>query len=285
MYAILSYVRNESWHSGSFPPITLAAGFAILALIGATVWQLTTSWRGTEVSSARDNTEVSTTDSNALSESYFNWQRAPESSPASDTSTDVSDPDGLSYIEDNVLGTLVSSYVTLKDSGTYTPTAGEQVAGIIAAELRANISYRTYSSADIETVSDTSLSRTLLYRNDLRIALEPLLQNTEYELEVFAYYLDTNNAIYLNELSRMSENYRATTENVLGVVVPGDAVTYHVGILNALSEFEATLAQMTKHADDPYAAAALLRTFNTAEINMLTSFNALAGYFRDHSRS
>ena len=278
-------MRNESWHSGSFPPITLAAGFAILALIGATAWQLTTSWRGTEVSSARDNTEVSTTDSNALSESYFNWQRAPESSPASDTSTDVSDPDGLSYIEDNVLGTLVSSYVTLKDSGTYTPTTGEQVAGIIAAELRANISYRTYSPADIETVSDTSLSRMLLYRNDLRIALEPLLQNTEYELEVFAYYLDTNDVSYLDELSRMSENYRIATENVLEVVVLSDAVAYHVGILNALSEFEATLAQMTRHADDPYAAAALLRTFNTAEINMLTSFNALAGYFRDYSRS
>jgi len=265
--------------------MTTAAGFAILALIGATAWQLTASWRDAEVSSAGDNTKVSNTGSTALSDSYFNWQRAPESSLTSGTSANTSDPDGISYIEDNVLGTLVSSYVTMKDSGTYTSSSGEQVAEIIAADLRANISYRTYSQADIETVSDTSLSRTLLYRNDLRIALEPLLENTDYELEVFAYYLDTNDATYLDKLSRMSENYRTATENSLGVVVPSDAVAYHVDILNALSEFEATLAQMTKHADDPYAAAALLRTFNTAEIHMLTSFNALAGYFRDYSRS
>ena len=278
-------MRNESWHLGSFPPITLAAGFAILALIGATAWQLTGSWRGAGVSSARDNTEVSTTDSNALSESYFNWQRASENLLTSDTSTDTSDPDGLSNIGENILGTLVGSYVAMKDSGTYTPSAGEQVADFIASDLRADVSYRTYTSGDLKTDPDVSLSRILSYRNDLRIALEPLLQNTAYELEVFGYYLDTNDASGLVELNRMAGNYRSATKNAVSIVVPSDVVAYHVGILNALSEFEATLAQMTKHADDPYAAAALLRTFNNAEMNMLTSFNSLAGYFRDHSRS
>jgi len=276
-------VRNESWHSGSFPPITLVAGFAILALVGVVAWQLSESVQEAEVVaiSSEDGADY---EPPAAPRSYFDWQQTPAGALLSDAS-DAGDPDGLSNIEDNVLGALVGSYITLTDAGAYTPSAGKEVAEFIASDLRANVTYRTYDKEDILVDADTSLSRMLSYRNDLRIALEPLLQNIEYELEVFAYYLDTNNVSYLDELSRMSENYRTATENVLGVVVPSDAVAYHVGILNALSEFEATLAQMTRHANDPYAAAALLRTFNSAEVNMLTSFNALAGYFREHIRS
>jgi len=125
----------------------------------------------------------------------------------------------------------------------------------------------------------------LVYRSDLRIALEPLLENQSYELDIFASYIDTGDKTHLVELQRAAEGYHTAIEKVLQVVAPKNALTYQLDILNALSEFEMVLEKMAMYADDPYAAAALLRTFSGAETNILTSFDALAGYFRSYTRT
>ncbi len=40
---------------------------------------------------------------------------------------------------------------------------------------------------------------------------------------------------------------------------------------------------MSKHADDPFASVALLRSYNEAEADILTSFNALTTYYKSKS--
>ena len=266
--------------------MTVVAALSILALIVAITWQSTSSWRNIKVVDvAPVRVSIGRT---GTAEGSPNWQRALESSESStSTMTDVSsnDPDGLSNISANVLGTLVGSYVAMKEAGIYTPSRGQEVAGSIAKDLRANISYRLFNESDIKSDADVSLSRMLSYRGDLRVALEPLLKNSGYELEVFAYYLDTKDMNYLEELRRDAQNYRTATQNAMNVLVPEDALQHHLAILNALSEFEAVLEKMTSNADDPYATAALLRTFGDAEANVLFSFDALAGYFRNYTRS
>ena len=267
----------------SFSPIVVLAALSVMALIGVSAWQGFSSWKSSQVTSG-DLNEIRVTTNSA--KSRVDWQRAfadtLEDSAASST---IDDPDGLSNIGGNVMGTLLGAYATMKDAGTYTQSRGEEIAGAIAEDLRASISYRMYSASDAQIDESVSLPRMLAYRNDMRVAFEPLLLNSMYELEIFAYYLDTHDAQYLEELRRVAENYRTATENVLGVTVPKDAVSYHVGTLNALSEFEAVLNAMAAHADDPFATAALLRTFNEAEAGMFFSFNSLAGYFREYPRS
>lgn len=266
--------------------MTVVAALSILALIVAITWQSTSSWRNIKVVDvAPVRVSIGRT---GTAEGSPNWQRALESSESStSTMTGVSsdDPDGLSNIGGNVLGTLVGSYVAMKEAGIYTPSRGQDVAESIAKDLRADISYRLFSENDIKSDADISFSRMLSYRSDLRIALEPLLKNPAYELEVFASYLDTKDTSHLEDLRNIAQNYRAATESAVNILVPEDAVPYHLAILNALSEFEAVLEKMTANADDPYATAALLRTFGGAEANMLLSFDALAGYFREYSRS
>ena len=46
-----------------------------------------------------------------------------------------------------------------------------------------------------------------------------------------------------------------------------------------MEEFAATLDGLSTHATDPLASAALLRTYNKAETDMYTSFNALSSYY------
>jgi hypothetical protein len=190
------------------------------------------------------------------------------------------DPEGLSNIGENVVGALVDSYASLSETGSYTPEQGEKVAEDIAESLHAQVSYKIYTASDVKTDPDASYERMLAYRNDLRIALEPLLKNPGYELSLFANYIGSNDVKYLQELRKTAQNYRDAVERSAGVVVPLDAASYHVGVLNALSEFGATVDRLAEFADDAFAAAALLRTYNNSEANLLTSFNSLAGYYK-----
>ena len=207
----------------------------------------------------------------------INWQ-TPLPEETSGESGNEADPDGIGNIADNVVGTLVGSYVTLAESGSYTPEEGEKIAEDIAASLKASVSYPIYSQSDVKTDTDTSYERMLTYRNDLRIALEPLLGNPGYELGLFANYIESKDPIYTDRLKTASENYRKAVAGAAAVIVPVDAAHEHIGILNALSEFGTIVERMAGHADDAFAAAALLQTYNTAEQTMMTSFNALALY-------
>ncbi len=191
------------------------------------------------------------------------------------------DPDGISNIAENVAGALLDSYATLAESGSYTPKKGEKIAEDIAASLKASVSYPTYRAADLKTDTDTSYDRMLEYRNDLRVALESLLGNPGYELNIFANYIESRDESYLEQLQATAANYRLAIENAANVVVPVDALLYHVGILNALSEFASVVERLSQHADDPFATAALLRTYNETEQRLFASFDALARYGRE----
>lgn len=218
----------------------------------------------------------------------INWQ-APLETPSLTgqalASTDGSsvteeDKDGISNIGENVMGALVGSYATLAENGSYTPEEGEKIAEDIAASLKASVSYPVFSERELKIDTDTSYERMLAYRNDLRIALEPLLKNPGYELGLFATYIETRDAKYLEQLHATAANYRLAVENAANVIVPADAVISHVEILNALSEFGAIVGRLSRHADDAFASAALLRTYNDSEANLVTSFDSLASYYK-----
>ncbi|MBI4133232.1 hypothetical protein HY478_01315, partial [Candidatus Uhrbacteria bacterium] len=126
-----------------------------------------------------------------------------------------------------------------------------------------------------------SYDRMLAYRSNLRVALEPLLKNPGYELSLFATYVETRDSKYIDLLKTASKNYREAVSNAAKVVVPRDAVSAHVGILNALSEFGATVETMANHGDDAFASAALLQTYTKNEARLFASFESLASYYRN----
>ena len=69
------------------------------------------------------------------------------------------------------------------------------------------VEYKRYASSDIRTDSESSSDRVLEYRADLRVALEPLLENKEYELDIFANYVETKDKKYLARLRAAAANY------------------------------------------------------------------------------
>jgi len=146
------------------------------------------------------------------------------------------------------------------------------------AVVKPPVDYRTYAASDITTVPDTSKDRTLSYRADLRTALEPLLENKEYELDIFANYVNSKDPKYLDDLRAASQNYKLAITNTEKVVAPADAASYQAAILTAMSEFSATLDALADNAKDPFASSALLRTYVDAEDNMVASFDSIGKY-------
>lgn len=259
----------------------MAAALAVVTLVIVAFMQgyKTISQSGRFVSAT--NAKVNTSDVARTPYGSINWQTTPADIIGSSTAALVPDKDGISNIAENVVGALVGSYATLAESGSYTPEKGEKIAEDIAASLKASVSYSIYSADDLTIDADTSYERMLAYRNDLRIALEPLLKNPRYELELFATYIETHDARYLERLKETAANYRLAIENAANVAVPEDAVSQHVGILNALSEFGTIVERLSQHADDAFASAALLRTYNQSEANLVSSFNTLAEYYKN----
>lgn len=255
------------------------AALAVLALIVVAFVQgyKTISQGGGTVSAF--NTRVNASAVAKTGDGGINWQFPIYASTSSESAV-VEDPDGLSNIAENVSGALLGSYAALAEGGTYTPEEGEKIAEDIAASLKASVSYPMYSAADLKTDSDTSYERMLAYRSDLRIALEPLLKNPGYELGIFANYIESREVRYLEELHATAANYRLAVEGAANIVVPVDASAEHVAILNALSEFGTIVDRLARYADDAFASAALLRTYQSSESNLLVSFNKLTEYYR-----
>lgn len=254
------------------------AAAAVVVLLGASAYQvrhafITLGAPSSYVAPDAPDTAVATGDASFQQELML-LGLATTSDPSASSDTDPS-----AMIGPVVVAQLIGQYAGLVETGTYTPEKGATAAGSIAPYVRAAISYKTYNAADIRTDVDTSYERMLRYRADLRDALAPLLQNTQQEFELYAKYVETSDPSYLDELSAAALNYRAAASNTASLVVPRDALNYHLDILNAMALFAATIEEMSDETADPFASAALLRSYNTAEQKMFVSFDSLSNYY------
>lgn len=203
----------------------------------------------------------------------------PDMVVADPRSTATSSVSGLSPLGDAIMNKVITAYSSnIGDGGIQsdaTTTAIELV-----KNLKPVVQAKTYSVKDVKATPDVSLERVLKYRSDLRDSLAPLLSISEPEYVTFGRYIQTHDAAHLALLERDAELYRTAASSTLAVVAPNDAIVYHLGILNAMEGFAAKLEALASHASDPFAAAALLRSYNEGEQDVLMSFNKLAQYYR-----
>jgi len=247
-----------------FSAIFVTAGASLVLLLAVAVWQIDSALR------VRGDAT-----------SYVATSEGIGSPPATDGADFTPSEDGSTPLGTAVLDGVVEQYLSLQQQGIYTPEVGAKAAEKMAEDLVAPLSYHIYTEAEIPAASDTSYARMLAYRADLQVSLAPLLKNTQAEFEIFASYVDTKDPEYLERLRAVARNYRAAAGATARVVPPKDALAQHLGVLNALEKFAAALETLAANADDPFAAVVVLRSYNQAETNVLTSFASLAKYYRE----
>lgn len=252
--------------------ILITAAISVIALLAVAGWQIERGVQQKNAQTAFIATGVAATQGDSAFGAFAN------ASSSDSSSVGTSSADLISYIGPAMMSELVNSYTQLQQNGSFSVETAQKAGEQLAPSMRAEVSYHSYTSSDLRTDSDTSYKRMIAYRGDLQTALRPLLNNTEPEYAIFAQYVSTGDTTYLTKLKNIAQDYRDAVSATANVVVPVDATAYHVAILNAMEEFASTLDAMSAHASDPFASAALLRTYNQAEQDMLSSFNALTTY-------
>lgn len=251
--------KGDAWSgNGGFSPIVIVAGVSVLILAGAIVWRL-------GVFSGADT--APTTEAPTIS--------AQKSPPyVAGAENDSTSPISLSNIGGDTLQKL-SEAAAKQDVTSFD---AQRAASDIAESIRAEVVYDSVSESDIRSDVDTSFERVLVYRDELRRALTPLLSNRESEISIFARYIESGDKKYLAQLKEYAGNLKKSAVEAQGIVVPADAVPAHAATVNAMLHFSATLEQMTNYANDPLSTLALIRTYNRAEEEIFSSFGALAEY-------
>jgi hypothetical protein len=225
---------------------------------------------------------IDDTDSNGTPDWQDELTRAGITTPvvdASSTALAASSSDPLSGIGQALAQALIGGYLSLAQYDAYTPERGEQLANTIADNFKAPVTFVPHTTDELLLDSDTSTDRALQYRADMRVALEPLITDEEYELTLFAGYIESGDRSWLDRLSKAAINYRAAETNLLGVRLPQDAAPEHLRVMNAIGGFAETLERMVRFAHDPLANMALLRTYNEKEREFDLAFDVLVKYY------
>src|SRR3989344_5526601 len=201
-------------------------------------------------------------------------------SATSSASTTAQTSDPAASIGGAMVQSLVGGYLSLKQSDSYTPARGEQLANTIVSSLRAPLVSPLHTEAELSIDENISQERILQYRSDMREATAPMVNlEAEPEFSLFARFISTGDTSWLDKLSLATAPYRDVEKNLLKVEVPVNATAIHVRTVNAVGKYAETLERLVRFANDPLALMALLRTYNDAEREFLLAFDALAKYY------
>lgn len=247
----------------------MSAGISALAIVGVVGWQVNKVIQG-------KNADLQATAAAAVSMPGGQGTNAIGDMSGAATS---SSPEDIAQIGTNAIGELMTRYTIATKNTPYTPELGAQIVAQVAPNVDARVAYSVYDAKMLPTDPDTSYVRMGVYRTDLQAALKPLMDNKRYELDIYNDYLQTRDASRLAQLKTATNNYRSAAAQTAKIVVPASASVYHVGILNAMQEFAATLDAMADNINDPVTSLALLKAYNKAEDDMRGSFEALNARF------
>lgn len=243
-------------------PIKMTAVGAVLLLVVVGIY---TAWRR----SSADNQSF-------VASSTIPSMEATSTDPLAilNTATDT-----LPSVEPTAWALLFSNYDQMKKSGTLNENTIQQLGQNVATIVKPDIYYDKVDENMVRSDPDTSYQRMITYRDTLRTALKPLVENTTPEIDLIGEYEQTGDPSYLVQMHTAAENYRLAASNTLAVIVPSDAVSDDVSVVNSLREFGATLDAFADYATNTVTAAAVLMSYNQAEQDVVTSFSTLAQYF------
>lgn len=208
-----------------------------------------------------------------------NASSSPKRTSSVTKNASTTDTSPLVYATEALAGSIITGYLNLAQNGEYTAARGEALGQTLAQNLYAPVSYTKHDVSKLSTDTDNSSARSAQYRTDMNTALAPLTKNTEAPFSLLANYYVRGDENAFEELRVSAKRYRDAEENVARVVVPHNAASTHVRLLDALSYSANTIDAMARYARDPAAAAQLLKTYNDVEQALVGAFDALDAYY------
>jgi len=198
---------------------------------------------------------------------------------ATGTPETATSSDPVAYVGDILATELLRGYGAMKEADTFTVDAARSFGTTLGTNVLPEPLHTPIDPSGLRTDADTSRERVLSYRADMREAMSVLITETPPELVLFAEYLESGNAEKLRAIEAAAERYRRASSALQKIVIPKDALDYHVRAVNALEAYANTLDRLVLFSAQPLPSLALLRTYNEAERELLFAFDVLAQYY------
>ncbi len=221
---------------------------------------------GEEVDSGTDPNINGNTDDDSISDSVdgsinLDYRKDPDL-----TKTDVLAKDFLSI------------YKNLKDGGNLgTPVEESAVQSIIDRNLD-NFFKPKYKSEEIRTVvsNDSTLEK---YYRDYISLFNSVSKNKEYELFLFARYIETGETEFLDTLKANVQSMKSVTKGLSEMGVPETNLFRHLNVLNSYEVVVTIIDEMIISGEDPVYQFSLANSFALAESELRDAVYQQALFF------
>ncbi len=168
---------------------------------------------------------------------------------------------------------LIYTYIIAKQSGKDTKELQKLIENEVEQVL--NVQIRKYKKDDLTIIKSFSKQK---YKKDMRKALDPLTQITEYELESIAKYIKDNDPEALKNINNDIKLYTQTIINLLQVPIEEKLAIPHLALINAYSKLLASLQLISESKNDIMLVYPGLKLFLEADAEIYSAFDALKLY-------
>ena len=143
---------------------------------------------------------------------------------------------------------------------------------------------KVYSAKDLKIIPENNFSVSK-YKKDLTLALEPLLNIKEYELDSVALFIRNKDEKALEKIKNYINYYKQSILNLLKVPVTEELAPAHLSLINSYSKFVAALELIKKSENDIILAYPGLEEFMKAETEIQSAHDAIDLYLRTYGET
>lgn len=177
---------------------------------------------------------------------------------------------------------FLSIYKNLKEGGNLgTPVEESAVQAVIDRNVD-NFFKPKYRSSELNAVPLTELSLENYHKEYISI-FRSAGENKEYELFLFARYLETGDESFLVQLNDNLGALKIVTSNLAKMSVPEVALFDHLNVLNSYEVLTVIVKEMVESKEDPVYQFSLANSFALAESEVRDAVYKLALFFQKNN--
>jgi len=193
---------------------------------------------------------------------------------ASTTTTNRYEDDPSVSTTDVLSRDILSAYLAMKQSGTYSQSALNELIAQLAekSENRSPASFTLFASSSVTVASDDTQASYTTYANTLGLIFAQFRDETaENELLTFTRSLEKKDPSILAPLKVYEESYRTIAKLLIATPVPRALTQNHLSLANSYVTLAESLVHLRAFAEDPAVHMAGLGLYTQAIASMNSS--------------
>jgi hypothetical protein len=209
---------------------------------------------------------------NTTTSTSTDWQKSfLQGNPSNNVLKSTPTSDKTIKTEENLTATqlfgrdLFTQYINLKQIGLNNDSSvvSSTIASLLAQDYSGQDKPKTYTTGDIKTNRNNDITALRQYGNSIGTLIKTYAP-TQEDASLALEGMQKKNPKYVEELAGNEKKYRAILAGLLKIPVPTDLATYHIGLINGISNMIYVNISFQKQETDPMQAINALETYETA---------------------